>query len=132
MDDYELWAEEMMSLFQRAIFLVSYKPGWKFDLERTGPVSLTLTITCRTADPVTAAPVKLVNQQAVELVTVPRPRAEALDWFVRRVFDAIDKFESHERLEWFKIDGRCPYPAHAGPVSFSTPTAISPDFVWPS
>lgn len=104
---------ESRAILEDLVARLTYKPGWQFDLEDVdrgqGCVGTTLRISATVPD--SWNPAESVD--FLHLMPVPAAAYNAQSWqrwLVRQILDV----ETHEALEFFKIDGEAPYfPSHA-------------------
>jgi hypothetical protein len=97
----------------RLVEALEYKAGWRFvlaDIDRgQGSEGLTLVITITCPDSYHPEQTKSV----VHYMPVPPAAFDERSWR-RWLFDQISDVETHERCEFFQIDGVRPYaPSHA-------------------
>lgn len=94
----------------------TYKPGWTIRLSYmqrwgehlAGGEGLTLSVRLESEDSTTPGQTTRLHH----LFAVP-PAAYNRETWERWVLDCIIQVETHEALEWFKVDGQAPYfPAH--------------------
>jgi hypothetical protein len=96
---------------------LTYKPNWTFELKHkwrdTKCEGLTLDITVREADSYG----RFTGPGTLDFLHVIEVPAASYDYraWQRWLFDRIVEVETHEAMEWFKIDGRRPYAPHHGP-----------------
>lgn len=88
---------------------LTYRPNWSFDIgdvdRGQGCQGLTVTIHVLEADPQYSE--KLVH--VVHYMPVPPAAYNRQSW-LRWMFDQIGLVESHERGEFFRVDGEQPFP----------------------
>lgn len=82
---------------------LSYKPGWKFEVEESVSYGLRLVATMSVPDAQTGKPTVI---GLAELLLIP-PSDWGQDYALDLIKKLIQKMEEHEMKEWLKVDGEC-------------------------
>lgn len=82
---------------------VTYKPGWSFSIQETGWEGPQLRIVVK----------KVENAYQPGEFNTPLPPMPDADYFHRWVAWRIERVESREVREWFKVDGDTIFDPHA-------------------
>ena len=112
--------EAAFSLLAELMERISYKPGYKFELERVKADAVRVSLTCLTL-PNSYKPTEttgLTIMNGINLRTIATS-ADALQAFAT----VVARFELHEAAEFFKCDNRTVFDAHARGDSFG-------EFIW--
>lgn len=123
MNNWQKGPEGSAKVLQDVVASVTYKPGWTLALKYmkrhgehlAGGEGLTLSVRV-TCDDSTKAGEKVGLHH---LFAVP-PAAYNWTTWERWVLDCLIQVETHEALEWFKVNGCAPYfPAHGTQNGFN-------------
>lgn len=106
---------------------ITYKPGWQITvghMQRTGEhlaggEGLTLRVTF-TSDDSTGTQ----GSVALDHLFVVPPAAYNRETWERFVLDCLIQMETHEAMEWFKVDGHAPFFPPHGTANGSNPYTI--------
>lgn len=105
--------EYVSEVLAKLVPRLKYKPGWAFSLIRRydndGSGGLTLVIYSESVDSYDFDKVSRVNHPFL----VPPASYNERNWLAW-VFDCIQKVETHEAGEFFKVDGVRPFAPHHG------------------
>lgn len=109
-------------LLEDVVRRVTYKPGWTITLAHmarngehlAGGAGLTLRVTFASEDSTRPGQIAHLDH----LFAVP-PAAYNRETWERWILDRLIQMETHEAMEFFKVDGRAPYfPAHGAQNGF--------------
>lgn len=98
---------------------LSYKPGWKFEVEESVGYGLRLVATMSVPDAQTGKPTVI---GLAELLPTPPPDWDQ-DYALSLIKKLIQKMEEHEMKEWLRLDGECVDDPHPEVVKFPKPEA---------
>lgn len=110
-------------VLQDVVSRIAYKPGWTITLEYmrregehlAGSEGLTLRVRFAAEDSTKPGVMAYLDH----LFAVP-PAAYSRETWERWVFDCLVQMETHEAMEYFKVDGQAPFfPAHGTQNGFS-------------